>query len=125
MSATRQDEWTRSFGVDVVPERDVVRLAPSGEIDMATIGTVRERADELIASGFRRVALDLRAVTFLDSSGLRLILELMASAREEGWELGVVEGPRDVQRVFELAGVRELIPFIDAAQLRHARWAQA
>src|SRR4051812_42973938 len=122
MSATRTAAWIQPFRLDVVPERDVLRISPSGEIDVATIGSIRERAEELISSGFRRVVMDLRGVTFLDSSGLGLIMELTAAARAEEWEFAVIEGPIDVQRLFDLAGVRELVPFIDATQIRHARW---
>ena len=114
MSATQHDPWRERFRLDVVPERDVARIAAHGEIDLATIGAVRERADELVASGFRCLVLDLRAVTFLDSSGLRLILELVAAARSSGWEFAVIEGPAAVRRVFELSGVCDLIPFVEA-----------
>jgi anti-sigma B factor antagonist len=124
MSATQKDVWRQPFRLDVVPERDVVRMVVSGEIDLATIGRVQARVDELVASGFRRLVLDLRTVTFLDSSGLHLILELVADAGSRGWEFAVIEGPAAVQRVFDLAGVRERVPFVEPAQVRHGRWRQ-
>jgi anti-anti-sigma factor len=109
-----RDAFPRPFSVDVVPHRDVVRVAPVGEVDLATVGEVRARVEELLSAGFRRVALDLAEVTFLDASGLHLILELAASARGDGWEFAVIEGAPDVQRVFEIAGVRDAVPFVDA-----------
>jgi anti-sigma B factor antagonist len=111
-----------SFRLDVEPERDIVRVCPRGEVDLATAATIREEIEELTAMGFARVALDLRGVTFLDSTGLRLSLELTMAARAEGWEFALIEGPADVQRVFEVAGVRPLVLFIEPSQIRYARW---
>ena len=124
MSATHPDT-DHKFRLDVEPERDVVRVCPHGEVDLATIGAIREKVDEMTALGFRRVALDLRGVTFLDSTGVRLTLELREDALSEAWEFAVVEGPAPVQRIFELTGVRALIPFIAATQIRYANWSRA
>jgi anti-anti-sigma factor len=119
MSAARQDTF-RPFTVDVQPERDVVRVALRGDLDLATVSPVREQIDQLIANGFVRVLLDLREVTFLDSTGLRLVLELYHGSCADGWELAVIEGPPDVQRVFQLTGLRDLLPLVDATS--NAAW---
>jgi anti-sigma B factor antagonist len=121
MSATHAHP-DHHFSLHVEPERDVVRVCPSGEVDLATVDAIERRIDELRSVGFARVALDLREVTFLDSTGIRLVLELSAGARADGWEFAVIEGPDDVRRVFELTGVKPLVPFIGATELRHARW---
>lgn len=113
------------FALEVEPERDVVRVCPRGAVDLATADTIRATIDDLIEVGFTRVALDLRGVTFLDSSGLRLLLELTMAASADGWQLGVLEGSPDVQRVFDLAGVRALVPFVEPARLHYPRWEQA
>jgi anti-sigma B factor antagonist len=110
------------FHVDVEPERDVVRICPAGEVDLATVGVVRERVADVTSAGFRRVVIDLRQVTFLDSTGLRLLLELNAASQSDGWELGVIQGSAEVQRVFEVTGLRSLLPFITADELRNSRW---
>jgi anti-sigma B factor antagonist len=102
--------------VDVWPEGDVVHVCPAGEIDLDTVSQVRDRLDELRAAGFKRLILDLRAVTFLDSTGIRLVLETGASARADGFEFGLIEGPAKVQRAFEITGLRSALPFIDPCQ---------
>ena len=53
-------------------EHGWVVVAPRGEIDLLTAPEVR---DALVAAPGPRVALDLRGVGFLDTSGLRVILE--------------------------------------------------
>jgi anti-anti-sigma factor len=85
-----------------------------GEVDLVTTGAIRGR-----------VALDLRGVTFLDSSGVRLALELRESSRADAWEFAIIEGPAAVQRIFELTSVRSVLPFITPAQIRYARWSRS
>jgi anti-anti-sigma factor len=48
------------------------RITPSGELDLATIGPVREEVDAAIAQGATAIVFDLTDVTFLDSSALAL-----------------------------------------------------
>jgi anti-anti-sigma factor len=111
MNATVQHDEFRPFGIEVRPQRDVVRVAPQGEIDLATVGHLRARIEDLISSGFSRLTLDLQDVTFMDSTGLRLVLELVQASREEHWELSVIGVTPAVQRVFELTGVLAAVPF--------------
>jgi anti-sigma B factor antagonist len=113
------------FRLDVEPERDAVRVCPHGEVDLATTGEIREKFEEMTALGFRRVALDLRGVTFLDSSGVSLVLELCESSRAGAWEFAILAGPVAVERVFELTGVRSQLPFIPPTEIRYARWSRS
>jgi len=103
------------FRVEVAPEREAVRVSPVGEIDVATVDGVRERLDELRATGVRRVVLDLGGVTFIDSTGLRLVLEQLAASATDGCQLSIVPGPRRVQRVFEVAGLDSRLPLVGRA----------
>jgi anti-sigma B factor antagonist len=102
------------FQVEAQPEPRGMRVRPTGEIDLATVGSIRRKIDECVAAGCERLVLDLRGVTFMDSTGLHLVLDAHAAAREEGWELLVVEGPDSVQRVFEVTGLRDRLPFVEA-----------
>ena len=95
------------------PEGDAAHVCPVGEIDLDTVSQVRDRLEELRAAGFRRLILDLRGVTFLDSTGIRLVLETDAAARADGFDFGLIEGPANVQRAFEITGLRGGLPFVD------------
>jgi anti-sigma B factor antagonist len=112
MNATKRDEF-RPFAIDVHPRRDVVRVAPVGEIDLVTVGPLRERIGELLSAGFSRLTLDLQGVTFMDSTGLRLVLELVHASRDDHWEFSVIEVPYSVQRVFKLSGLLDALPLGD------------
>ena len=107
----------RAFRVTARNERDAVRICPFGEVDIDTVGQIREQLEQSAAAGASRVLLDLGGATFLDSSGLHLVLETDEAARRDGWEFGLISGPSDVQRVFDLTGARARLPFLTAAQL--------
>jgi anti-sigma B factor antagonist len=85
-------------------------VVPTGEIDLLTVEAVRSELDAA-----RRdagvVVLDLRAVTFLDSSGLRLLVE--AARDGPGDAFAVVPGPARVQQLLELTGLAGRLRFVD------------
>ena len=93
------------------PDGDGVHVRFAGELDLATVAA----AEAAVARARRETPgplhLDLADVTFLDSSGLRLVVRIEAACRADGCALAIVPGPRGVQRVFELAGVAEMLPF--------------
>ena len=91
-----------------------MRVRPRGEIDLAAVDRLRRHIDQCVTAGNTRVVLVLRDVTFMDSTGLHLILETDAAARQAEWELQLIQGPARVQRVFELAGIRDTLPFVQA-----------
>jgi anti-sigma B factor antagonist len=104
----RNVDW-QPFRCEVLPERDAVRVRPVGEIDLATSDEVAAALDEMREAGFRRVVLDLSEVTFVDSSGIRAIVEARRAADRDRVALVVVPGPPAVQRVFTLTGVADLV----------------
>jgi anti-anti-sigma factor len=97
------------YRCDVFPERDRVRIAPVGELDIATAPQLDDTIRELVESGFDQVVLDLANVEFLDSTGLRLILRWHASAERERLRFQVRPGPPAVQKLFTLTGTDELV----------------
>ena len=101
------------FHCEIVPERDAVRVRPHGALDMATASTLQAEIAQLRDAGFRRLLLDLSTLDFLDSSGLRLLLSLHGEASNDGFVLGFVRGNPRVQRVFEVTGTAEILPFTE------------
>jgi len=87
--------------------------ALSGEIDLSTVGNVESGLRTAIDGKSGVMALDLREVSFLDSSGLRLLLRLHKELDEAGRRLVVVQGPRRVARVFELTGAEAQLEIVD------------
>jgi anti-sigma B factor antagonist len=97
------------FRCEVVPDGDVVQVRPFGELDIATAPQVAAPLGELSADGHRKVVLDLAGLTFVDSTGMRVIVEAHQAAARHGIEFEVLPGPPAVQRAFEVAGLTKLL----------------
>jgi anti-anti-sigma factor len=107
------NEELEPFRIEVEPSRDVVRVVPVGELDLATTDKLREEIDRLHVAGFNRLVLDLRQLRFMDSTGLRLILEVDGASREDGWDFSLVQGPEAVHRLFEVTNLTQRLDFVD------------
>jgi len=88
-------------------------VVPRGEIDLATIDAVRAQLDAAAADA-KLVVLDLRETTFIDSSGIRLIVEAAIAIESGDGELVVVRGGPEVTRVFDLVGLQGRLRILDA-----------
>lgn len=78
----------------------------SGEIDHHSAQDLRERIDgQLMASAPDRLILDFAAVTFMDSSGVGLILGRMRRMQGTGGQLAVQHPPEQIKKMLDLAGV--------------------
>jgi anti-sigma B factor antagonist len=102
------------IAVDVAHLEDGDVVSPRGDIDIATAPEVREVM--LASAGGRRIVLDLRGVTFMDTSGLMLLVEGRRRAIAEGGEFAIVDGPPAVQRVIEVAGLAPKLMHVGAPQ---------
>ena len=101
------------FDVEVRTDEGAVVVAPRGEIDLGTVDEVR-RAIERAHDSASTLVIDLSGVGFLDTSGLRLVVEQHNRARDLGYSLKLIPGPPPVQRVFQIAGLEPKLPFADA-----------
>ena len=102
------------FEIQVVgtPDPGQVCVRLKGELDIATAPVVRDRIAELKRRGHHLV-LDLRGLSFIDSSGLNLVLGLAAESTRDGWELSLIPGSSVVQRIFKLTETERRLPFRD------------
>jgi anti-sigma B factor antagonist len=101
------------FRCEVVPERDRVRLVPLGEVDLATAPLLEEEFGSLLAAGFADVVLDLRQTTFMDSTGLHVLLRCDESARVKGARFSVIPSTSpQLERLFQIAAVANWLPVV-------------
>jgi len=85
-------------------------LGVTGELDLASAPMLDERLAEL---GEGPVALDVREVTFIDSSGLSIVIGGVHRARDRGERLIVVaEADGPVQRIMTLTGLDQIIEVV-------------
>ena len=95
-----------SFHVDVDAgvEGRRTRVAVTGDVDVATVDVLREAVLEQLRSG--PVLLDLAAVTFMDSSGVRMLDRLRRACADDDLDLVVKDDlPPAVSRVLEITGM--------------------
>lgn len=96
-------------------EGDTHTITLTGELDLSTVDGVQRELERVEASDTLSIVLDLSGLTFMDSTGVRLVMTAAARSRADGNRLVVLRGQRTVQRVFELCGVERLLPFADTA----------
>jgi len=92
------------FRVELAPDRERVIVRVMGELDLATADDVERPLIELLDSGFGSVVIDLRGVTFLDSSGIHVLMRSHRHAEELGACLWTVVGASRSREVLELTG---------------------
>jgi anti-anti-sigma factor len=104
-----------AFAVEEASIRGAVALRLAGEVDVAASGAVRSRVD---AAAGGPLVVDLSAVTFVDSSGLRELLRARMECERLGGRLVLAGVPPVVERLFDLTGTAamfEIAPTLDAA----------
>ena len=99
------------FRVDLVPDRARVIVAPSGELDLATCDDLWREIEQLARDGFAHVVLDLRQLTFIDSSGLRMMFRAREAASRDGFDFAVIDGDETACRALDVTGVRGFFAF--------------
>ncbi len=96
------------FALSVVPDRDEVSVIPIGELDMASADQLHDAVRELEAAGFGSIVIDLRAIDFIDSTGLRMLLSLRNDAKRNGHALTLMPAGPAASRIFDITGTRGL-----------------
>jgi anti-anti-sigma factor len=104
---------TPPFHCEIDRAEGEARVRPVGELDIATAPEVDRHLRELREGGGEALVLDLRAVAFMDSSGLRLIVSWDEEARRDGFGFALVAGADVVERVFDTTRVREHLTFVE------------
>lgn len=105
-----------------VDERTHV-IALRGELDVATVGALAEPLREVIAAGKRAIVIDLSELTFLDSTGLMVLLNGLRRIVGQGGRLAIVCANPTVLRLFEITGTTSTFTILPsrAAALAHVR----
>jgi anti-sigma B factor antagonist len=98
------------FTITVGRHRDTVTVAVTGEVDTASGRLLREHLAALCEDRPATLVLDLSGVTFLDSSGVALLLSLWRTCRRDGVELLLARVSPVARRVLEVCGVAEQLP---------------
>jgi anti-sigma B factor antagonist len=94
-------------------EGTVHTICVTGELDLANAEDLERELRRAEASDALSIILDLSGLQFIDSTGVRLLIQAHDRSRGDSDRLALLRGPTAVQRVFELTGILDLLPFAD------------
>jgi anti-sigma B factor antagonist len=103
--------------VTTEPLEDGCLVRATGEIDLSTVAALRRELDAAREEN-ATVLLDLSGVTFIDSSGLHLLLDASRSSAVGDWAFFVVRPSEVVQRMIELSGTADVLTKVDPSAER-------
>lgn len=105
-----------SFALGIDEAEGCVTFTPRGELDLATVPEMEGKVLDAVRSAAAPVIVDLRELTFMDSTGVRTIVAAHQLAEESGCELRVVRPSREspVARVIEISGIGDALGLVDA-----------
>jgi len=102
------------FTVDVQRRDGVAIVQPRGELDLATVETLQIALDGIGGAG--RLVLDLRGLSFIDSTGLHLLVALHRRAEHDGFPLTLVAPTAPIDRAIQLSRLHHVLPFAAAVE---------
>ena len=104
----------RPFGIETEGRGAAVVLSLTGDLDLSSAEEAERGIDEAMAGRPELLVLDLSGLEFMDSSGLRVVVNAHRHAQEDGRRVAIVKGPQIVQRVFEITRLAERMSFVDS-----------
>ena len=102
----------RRFGAEVTEIPDEVRMRLSGDLNARADETLAAAYERVVALGSRRVSLDFGHVGYINSTGIALVVRLLADARRDGRTvraLGLTEHYREIFRITRLSDFMEIV----------------
>ena len=102
--------------IATTPGSDRYVITVSGEVDLATSPELDNAIIAAIESGTASLAIDLTDVSFMDSSGLGVIVRGLKRCREADKELDLVITNERVLKVFGITGLDQVIPIHDSIE---------
>jgi anti-anti-sigma factor len=114
-------ELVTDFAVDVVPCGSDVVLAVRGEIDMASRDRLWSAMEQALSLGSARLIVDLSKTTFMDSTGIGLLLQAHGRLQSSAGSVVVRSPSTSARNVLDLAGITHIVTIEgdDAADASH------
>ena len=103
-----------AFAIRIVHSGPATHIHPAGELDIATTPALEQAIVAATTERGAALVLDLRELTFMDSTGLRALAQANARAGDSGIALSIIRGPRQIERVLEISGLGAMLPLVDA-----------
>jgi anti-sigma B factor antagonist len=109
-----RDALQTAAKIEISHDGETMLMKLRGQLDVSSRRRFAEKLREVRAAEPEQLVIDLRELTFVDSTGLSLLLKANNASREDHFQLRVVRSPAAiVQVVLEATGVEEFLPFVD------------
>lgn len=108
MSRSCDRSWGSALRIEVSEFRGAARFALAGEFDIACADRAARALRDLLERGPQTVEIDLRGLAFMDSTGVKFLVDARDAAREAGARLAVLSGGGAVERILAVSGVMTL-----------------
>ena len=102
------------FDLRISAGADETTLSVSGELDAYTAPQLRKMLDEVLDGSVSRVVVDLKSTSFIDSTGLGVLVGAARKARSQEGELVLDSPVKSVHRVLQITGLTLSIPVRNA-----------
>ncbi len=102
----------RHFGAEISEVPDEVRIRLTGDLNARADETLGDAYAQVVALGPRRVSLDFGHVGYINSTGIALVVRLLADARRDGRTvraIGLTEHYREIFRITRLSDFMEIV----------------
>jgi anti-sigma B factor antagonist len=93
--------------IEVVDQGDYRVLRPSGDLDVYTVGSLRDAIGNMIEQASPKIVVDLDGVPFMDSSGLGALMGGVRRLREAGGDLAIACTREQHLKLFAITGFGE------------------
>ena len=101
------------FSVTIEQRDGEVRVALAGELDISTAQQLEDDLKRVESERPELIVLDLRELSFMDSTGLRLLILADQRAKEDARRLAIGRGNEMIQRVLRLTRLDERLEIVD------------
>ena len=107
------DSTGDAFHVEIETTADAQTIRAVGELDIAAAGVLSEALARAGRSDAPVIVLDLGGVTFIDSAGVRCVLQAVASSRANADRLRIARDYSEpVRRLFDMVGASDRLPYV-------------
>ena len=103
-------DYNANISIDIVEYDDLVLIAVEGEVDLSSAGLFEESLAIAGAPDAATIVVDLDRVSFMDSSGVHVLLQFSISEDDRA-RLRLTRGSPQVRRLMEVTGVRRYLSF--------------
>lgn len=104
------------FELEIGGDRTETIVSIKGELDAYTASRLDDELRALVQDGRQSIVVDLRETEFIDSTGLRVLVQYFKQLRGTGGAFVVSEPSKPIRRVLDIAGLSRILEIREQAR---------